>query len=142
MADERDTRFDDIMNHLEHAWGRWQDAIGRVSESDEQGTSLARSLMHETAEGDEQAVEVIRSLVERSTYQQLPGRENVDEADDLADARRIMEHHHERLLGALDTVAETAEDVVSAVEEQVGPLTWEQYADRAERLTTTGDASS
>ncbi|HEV2128171.1 MAG TPA: hypothetical protein VGR22_06100 [Thermomicrobiales bacterium] len=142
MANDPDTRFDDIMNRLEQAWGLWQDAIGRVSESDARDVALARSLMHETAVGDEQAVEVIRSLVEGSTYQQLPGRETVEEADDLDGVRSIMEHHHERLLGSLDTVAETAEDIVVAVEEQVGPLTWEQYPVRAERLTTTGDASA
>lgn len=143
MADSSTTHFDEIMDRLEQAWARWQNAVGRLDASDTTGgASLVRSLMQETARGDEQAVEAIRSLVEDSTYQQLPSTESVDEADDLAVARRVMEHHHERLLGALDTVAETSEEVVTAVEEQIGPLTWERYPDRAERLTTTGDASA
>ncbi len=141
-SDDTGTRFDDIMDRLEHAWGRWQDALARIAERDESDAALARSLMEETARGDEQAVEEIRALVERSTYQQLPGPDSVDPAKNLSDAREVMVEHHERLLGAMETVAETADDIVIAVEERIGPLTWEQYAVRAERLTTTGDASS
>jgi hypothetical protein len=141
-SDDTGTRFDDIMDRLERAWGRWQDALARIDERDENGTALASSLMEETARGDEQAVEEIRALVEHSTYQQLPSPDTVDAAASLPDAQETMTAHHERLLGAMETVAETSEDIVAAVEERIGPLTWEQYTDRADRLITTGEAGT
>lgn len=139
MSDAVDTSFDDILRKLDEAWQRWLNAVGQVSTGGD-GTLLAH--IREIAEGDERAVEIIRELVEGNSYQQLPSPDDVNSFETATEGIEVMKHHHARLQGALETVAEMAEDVVGAVEERIGPHTWERYAAHADRLANDGGADA
>lgn len=132
--------YHDIIARIERSWGIWTDTLRGVSDTDASGSSLARSLMDETARDDEFAVERIRSLIEDSTYQTVAAPDDVTAAESLSDAWDAMAKHHERLLGAIEGASQASNDVLEAVREEIGPLTWQRYEDRATRLDAASDS--
>ena len=137
MASEDDTRIDNILNRLDQAWSAWLDALAA-----EQDDTKAMALMQETAKSDESAVEVIRGLVDEYSYVKAPAPDSVDDASSVEEARNILNHHHDRLMGALGAVSEMSEHVVEAVEERIAPLTWEVYETRASEVRSNESSST
>ena len=133
--------YHDIIARIERSWGIWKDTLARVDDSDEQASSLARSLMVETARDDEAAVEIIRGLLEDSTYQTVAAPDDVTAAESLSEAREAMNVHHERLLGAVEGASQASNDVLEGVRGRIAGRTWQRYEDRAARLDSAISAS-
>jgi hypothetical protein len=131
--------YHDIIARIERSWGIWLDRLARVDDASD-SAQLARSLMDETARSDEAAVEEIRNLLEGNTYMTVASPDDVTTGDSYGDSRRAMEQHHERLLGAIEAASQASNDVLEAVREHIGPITWQQYEDRAARLSAPGHA--
>jgi hypothetical protein len=133
--------YHDIIARIERSWGIWRDAVRRV---DDAGASadLARELMDESARSDERAVERIRELLEDSTYQTVAAPDDTTPSESLDDARRAMEKHHERLLGAVEAASQASNDVLAGVREAIASLTWQRYEDLADRLGSAREAGA
>ena len=126
--------YHDIIARIERSWGIWLNTISRIDERDERQVDLAISLMDETAHGDEAAVDVIRTLLEGESDHDLGVRAEIAGASGLAEGRRIMGHHHDRLLGAIEAASQASNDMLETVRVRIGSSTWQQYEDRAARL--------
>lgn len=122
--------YHDIIARIERSWGLWLDRLGESSDD----WRLARSLMDETARSDEAAVEEIRNLLEGNTYMTVASPDDVTSGDSYDDSRRAMELHHDRLLGAIEAASQASNDVLEAVREHIGPITWQRYEDHTARL--------
>lgn len=134
--------YHDIIARIERSWGIWHDALKRVDAGDTGTAALARQLMDESARGDEDAVERIRSLVEGGTYQTVAAPDDVGSSESLDEARRVMEHHHERLLGAIEAASQASNDVLEGVREAIAGHTWQRYEDLAARLASASAAGT
>lgn len=132
--------YHDIIARLERSWGIWLDTLSQVDEDNGQQAAQASSMMDETAHDDEAALEEIRSLLEGSTYETVAAPDDATQKADLSDERRAMEYHHERLLGAIEAASQASNEVLDAVRERIGGLTWERYEDRAARLSPSSSA--
>ncbi len=134
--------YHDIIARIERSWGIWRDALKRVDTNASKG-DLARELMDDTARGDEAAVEDIRGLLEDSTYQTIAAPDDITPSETLDEARRTMDKHHERLLGAVEAASQASNDVLAAVREAIASRTWQNYEDLADRLNSaSGDGDS
>jgi hypothetical protein len=133
--------YHDIIARLERSWGIWRDTLKRVDEHDTETVALARELMDETAHGDEDAVERIRALLEGGTYETVAAPDDVTPSESLDEARRTMEHHHERLLGSVEAASQASNEVLTGVREAIAGHTWQRYEDLAARLASAGAAS-
>lgn len=134
--------YHDIIARIERSWGIWMDTLKRVDERDANATALARSLMDETARDDEAALERIRDLLEGGTYQTVASPDDVTAGESLAESREEMLIHHDRLLGAIEGASQASNEVLEAVREAIGPLTWQRYEDRAARLNAISGAGA
>ncbi len=134
--------YHDIIARIERSWGIWRDALKRV-DTNASTADLARELMDDTARGDEAAVEDIRGLLEDSTYQTIAAPDDITPSETLDEARRTMDKHHERLLGAVEAASQASNDVLAAVREAIASRTWQNYEDLADRLNSaSGDGDS
>ena len=134
--------YHDIIARIERSWGIWRDALKRVDTNASKG-DLARELKDDTARGDEAAVEDIRGLLEDSTYQTIAAPDDITPSETLDEARRTMDKHHERLLGAVEAASQASNDVLAAVREAIASRTWQNYEDLADRLNSaSGDGDS
>ena len=134
--------YHDIIARLERSWGIWRDALKRI-DADTPTANLARELMDDTSRGDEAAVERIRGLLEDSTYQTIAAPDDITPSETLDEARRTMDKHHERLLGAVEAASQASNDVLAAVREAIASRTWQNYEDLADRLNSaSGDGDS
>jgi hypothetical protein len=133
--------YHDIIARIERSWGILLAAVKRVADDATDAGALARALMDETARGDEDAIERIRGLLEGGTYQTIASPDDVSASTDLATARRVMEHHHERLLGAIEAASQASNEVLAAVREAIADRTWQRYEDHAARLASASAAA-
>jgi hypothetical protein len=131
--------YHDIVARLERSWGIWLDALVRADDRGESVQAKATELMTDTARDDEASLEEIRELLEGSTYETVAASSSVDQADSFARARQTMDHHHDRLLGAIEAASQASNEILEGVRERIGGLTWEQYEERTARLTDSSD---
>jgi hypothetical protein len=134
--------YHDIIARIERSWGIWRDALKRVDDGDGDTAALARQLMDETARGDEDALERSRTLLEGGTYETVAAPDDITPSESLAEARRAMEHHHERLLGAIEAASQASNDVLAGVREAIASRTWQRYEDLAARLGSVSEAGA
>jgi hypothetical protein len=132
--------YHDIIARIERSWGIWHDALKRVDTGNTAAADLARQLMDETARGDEGALERIRGLLEGGTYETVAAPDDVTASASLDEARKVMDHHHERLLGAIEAASQASNDVLAGVREAIAGRTWQRYEDLAARLASASAA--